>query len=79
MSEDLQSVIRSRNQLAEMYTDSEARLEAALEEIEVAFRAGYDAGWDLGYAKALGSKTEFDPKMAYIEWESEDRVPRMQG
>lgn len=71
--DDLKSVIRSRNQLAKMLTDSEARLNIALEETEIAFKAGYNAGWDLGYAKAIGKKTEFDPRMAYIEWDQEER------
>ena len=35
MSENIQSVIRARNTLAEMYADSEKRLEAALDVNEI--------------------------------------------
>jgi hypothetical protein len=78
MNDDIKSVIRARDQLASMYADSESRLTAALNDLESAFAGGYDAGWDLGHAKALGAKTEFDPRGGFIEWNAEDRALRRQ-
>ena len=42
MNDDIQSVIRARDHLAEMYKDSEARLEKALDVLEEIANHGID-------------------------------------